>query len=124
MDTVAETYRQPQADFGSPFVDSVRDAGLERIASGLRQLRDSPIATAVVNEMIDELVRATGKFGKFNSAHEGWAVFAEEADELWDHVKVNQTKRDIQAMRQEAIQCAAMAIRFAIDCCDEESGRR
>jgi hypothetical protein len=52
-----------------------------------------------------------------NSAHEGYAVLAEEVDELWDHVKVKQGKRDIPEMAYEAVQVAAMALRFIIDVC-------
>lgn len=59
----------------------------------------------------------------FNSAHEAFAVLKEEVDELWDHVKTNQTKRDIPAMYSEAIQVAAMALRFATEICNEERGR-
>jgi hypothetical protein len=50
-----------------------------------------------------------------NSAHEGFAVLAEEVDELWDHVKVKQGKRDVPEMVYEAVQVAAMALRFIID---------
>lgn len=60
----------------------------------------------------------------FNSAHEGFAVLKEEVDELWEHVKTNQKKRDIQAMRKEAIQVAAMALRFATEVCNEKTGRK
>lgn len=52
-----------------------------------------------------------------NSAHEGYAVLAEEVDELWDHVKVKQGKRDIPEMTYEAVQVAAMALRFIVDVC-------
>jgi NTP pyrophosphatase (non-canonical NTP hydrolase) len=58
---------------------------------------------------------ATEKYPAFNTAHEGWAVLLEEVDELWDHVKVKQGRRDLTAMQKEAIQIAAMALRFAFD---------
>lgn len=90
----------------------------------LKNVRDSDEVTEAVHLILCELISATAKFGKFNSAHEGAAVFLEEVDELWDHVKVKQSKRDIPAMRGEAVQCAAMAIRFAVDCCNEIDGRR
>lgn len=59
-----------------------------------------------------------------NSAHEGYAVLLEELDELWEHVKTKQKNRDLHAMKREAIQIAAMAMRFAVECCTEERGRR
>lgn len=58
----------------------------------------------------------------FNSAHEGYAVLAEEVDELWDQVKVNQKRRDLVAMRAEAIQVAAMAVKF-VEMLDAGRGR-
>lgn len=61
---------------------------------------------------------------KANSAHEQFAILAEEVDELWEHVKTNQKRRDLGAMRAEAIQVAAMAVRFVVDVCNEEVGRR
>lgn len=66
----------------------------------------------------EELVFATAKFGAFHSAHEGFAVLKEEVDELWDEVKAKQGSRDFEAMRKEAIQVAAMAMRFVVDICN------
>lgn len=64
-----------------------------------------------------ELSRAVAAYASMNSAHEGWAVISEELDELWDEVRVKDGQRNVARMRQEAIQVAAMAIRFVIDVC-------
>lgn len=58
---------------------------------------------------------ATEKFGSFASAHEGYAVILEELDELWQEVKHGTRERQ----REEAVQVAAMALRFLRDCCAE-----
>jgi len=71
-----------------------------------------------------ELVSAMKNWPKFNSAHEGLAVLEEEVKELRDHVYTNQKKRDIQLMKNEAIHVAAMAMRFAIEVCNEIDGRK
>lgn len=76
------------------------------------------------DEAVHELRNARANWPKFNSAHEGFAVLREEVDELWEHVKTNQKRRDLAAMRKEAIQVAAMALRFAEECCDEGTGRK
>ena len=70
---------------------------------------------SIMNEVIAELKRARGIFPPFNSAHEGYAVILEELDELWACVK---TKGN-PGMRKEAIQLAAMALRFLDDVCGE-----
>lgn len=77
----------------------------------------------IASDAAQEASRAAGMRGPFNSAHEGFAVLKEEVDELWDHVKVNQKKRDLEEMRKEAIQVAAMAIRFIHDVIDGGRGR-
>lgn len=76
------------------------------------------------NEAVRDLRQARDNWPKFNSAHEGFAVLREEVDELWEHVKTNQKRRDLEKMRKEAIQVAAMALRFAEECCDEKTGRK
>lgn len=77
----------------------------------------------VAQQVAIELDLATNKFPSFNSAHEGFAVLKEEVDELWDEVKAKQGARDIAKMRKEAIQVAAMAMRFVLDVCDNERGQ-
>lgn len=67
-----------------------------------------------IQQVVSELERARRLFPRpFASAHEGFAILREEVDELWELVRGKQGKRDAQAMRIEAIQIAAMAIRFA-----------
>lgn len=84
----------------------------------------TPTIHEVLAAVRAEVERASQMWPPFNSAHEGFAVLHEEVDELWDHVKVNQKRRDLAAMRKEAIQAAAMAVRFALEVCDEERGRK
>lgn len=71
-----------------------------------------------------EVLRAKAMFpGAMNSMHEGYAVALEEVDELKAHVRRKQKDRDLDAARTEAIQAAAMFLRFASECCDEKTGR-
>lgn len=72
----------------------------------------------ILGDVVDELTAATAKFGSFNSAHEGFAILKEEVDELWDEVRAKQGARDPQKLRREAVQVAAMAIRFILDVVD------
>lgn len=60
-----------------------------------------------------ELARALQRFDTFNSPHEGKAVIEEEFDELWEHVKENTGYSE--AAMDEAIQTAAMALRYVHD---------
>ena len=62
-----------------------------------------------------ELIGAASVWPAFNSAHEGFGVLSEEVSELWDEVRVKQAHRDPEKLRREAIQVAAMAIRFAVE---------
>lgn len=71
-------------------------------------------------QAVAELRQARSKFKPFNSAHEGYAVLLEEVDELWAEVKRNQSVRSVERMRKEAIQVAAMALRFVEDVCDKQ----
>ena len=65
----------------------------------------------IQDEAMAELHRAEGKFAPFNSAHEGLAVLREEYLELEKEVFWGTPQRQ----REEAIQVAAMALRFVND---------
>jgi hypothetical protein len=83
-----------------------------------------PSLGEVMAAIEDEVSSAERTWPPMNSAHEAYAVLLEEVDELWDHVKVNQKRRDLSAMRKEAIQVAAMAVRFVRDVCDGQRGQK
>lgn len=72
----------------------------------------------VLREVSEELDAALRKRKKLNSAHEGYAVILEELDELWDEIKVRQSKRRPKKMKREAIQVAAIAMRFVLEVCN------
>lgn len=71
--------------------------------------------TKALNETACEIDRARKMHSSFASAHEGLAVIHEEFVELQMEVYKKRQNRDIDKMRLEAIQIAAMAIRFASD---------
>ena len=67
----------------------------------------------LVSRVLDELERAQRLFPPFHSVYEGQAVIFRELDALWDCIKSkDKTWPD---MEKEAIQLAAMALRFVID---------
>jgi hypothetical protein len=72
-------------------------------------------ARRIVSDVVAELARAQEKHAPMHSAHEGYAVILEELDELWDEVKAQKPERE--RMRKEALQVAAMGLRFVIDVC-------
>ncbi len=75
----------------------------------------------ICGEIANEVKRASQQHSPMQSAHEGYAVLLEEVDELWEEIKKNPRKypETLSARRTEAIQVAAMAIRFVIDVCDK-----
>lgn len=85
---------------------------------------DSLAMHLALGDVAYETMRARAKWPAFRSAHEGYAIALEEVDELWAHVKRKPVDRDLDAMRTEAIQAAAMLVAFAAECCGEETGRR
>lgn len=83
-----------------------------------RTARISEHSLGVITQaVLDEFRKASENFPAFNSGHEGYAVLKEEMDELWEAVKLNQKPHPERPdlMQKEAMQVAAMAIRFLHD---------
>ncbi len=71
-----------------------------------------------------EAERARETWPRYHSAHEALGVLLEEVDEFQRCVFQKPQHRDLVAMRKELIQIAAVALRAAVEVCDEEVGRR
>jgi hypothetical protein len=85
---------------------------------GSQEMTDAPAEFPVetriamsINAVCEELARARMKFPPFASPHEGWAILWEEVDEMWDEIRANNRNK----ARYEAMQAAAMALRFLVD---------
>ena len=76
---------------------------------------------STTDEVIAEAAKAQDLYGPFTSAHEMLGVLLEEVDELREHVYRRPGLRNLSAMRREAIQVAAVALRWAAAC--EDDGR-
>jgi len=72
-----------------------------------------PKIELIMKEVISELNEATEKFGSFNNRHEGLALIREEYLELEKEIFKKDPSKD--KMTKEAIQLAAVAIRFVHD---------
>ena len=71
---------------------------------------------AIIVKVIREYEQAVKKHGPFRSPHEGYSVIAEELDELWDEVRMLKNFDDRRpGLKKEAIQIAAMVIRYVYD---------
>jgi len=87
--------------------DSVKEEKKEELRPELKML----------DLIEEEYKKAFATHGSFRSPHEGYAIIKEEMDELWDEVKKKPlVARSRPAMKNEAKQVAAMALRFMIDC--------
>ena len=73
-------------------------------------------AQKALNEIAQEHKWAIEHFPAMRSPHEGYAIILEELEELWAEVKKQHHLRDKEKMRNEAMQVAAMSLRFMVDC--------
>lgn len=60
-----------------------------------------------------EIIKSREKHGThpFHNTHEAYGVILEEVEEMWDEIKKNNVEKAVK----EAIQVAAMAIRFVAE---------
>ena len=73
----------------------------------------------IVNDVLNELHTASVRFPPMATAMDGVGILREEFEELWDEVKTKQGLRSEDRLRKEAIQVAAMALRFIHDICEQ-----
>lgn len=71
----------------------------------------------VLAEVRAEVERAIEKHGLIASAHEGYAVILEEADELFDEVKADRGYQE--SARTEAKQIACTAVKYILSLFDK-----
>jgi hypothetical protein len=108
-------------DYRRIFGDSIMDFSYLKNVDAWKPYKKENLKMSIEEEVKAEVDRATSIHGPFASAHEGYAVLLEEVDELWDEVKKKKQNRDLGNMRKEAIQIAAMAVRFVKDICDPQT---
>lgn len=84
-----------------------------RTAGEQRALDQAPFIGKILSEVYRETRKAVSKHGPMHSGHEGYGVIKEEVDELWDEIKADRGKQ--ASARAEAIQVAAMAVRYVLD---------
>lgn len=77
-----------------------------------------------LDAILDELKSRKSSWPKYNSPHEGLAVIGQEFDDLKREVYIKPSRRDLEKMRESALNLAQAAIRFLTEVCDENSGRK
>jgi hypothetical protein len=76
-----------------------------------------------LGEVLEELERADSLFPRpFINYAEAIETVSEEVDELHEECRKNPAKRNRAMIRKEAIQAAAMILRFLRDCCPKQEG--
>ena len=83
----------------------------------MSQRRNPTPVDRAFEDVRKEYLRACRLFRRFHCTHEGYAVILEEMDALWEEIKANSAPC---VLREEAVQIAAMAVRFMVDCCEKE----
>lgn len=104
-------------------IDKARAAKLSKVGQFLHEKPNveaaklAPFrAEAIECAVRAEVVEACKKFPLFGSAHEGFAVLLEEVEELKAEVFKKSADRSPARLEEEAVQVAAVAIKFVLSC--------
>lgn len=81
----------------------------------------SDLGEKAIDDVKYELLTAAYVFPAMASPHEGFGIMYEEFVELQAHIFAKAGKRNTEEMRKEAVQVAAMAVRFIIDICENKN---
>lgn len=65
----------------------------------------------IFEQILNEKNKAVSLHGNFTSLHEAYAVLLEEVDEVWDIVKQKTEDRNIDNLKKELIQVAAICVK-------------
>jgi hypothetical protein len=84
----------------------------------IQEIGEQMDITAAVGLVWREAERASKKHPPMHSHHEAYAVIKEEFDEYWQEVqKGGSIPRDVDALKKELTQTAAMCVRTLMDLC-------
>lgn len=103
-------------------IDPAWQASYDRDVRDALMYSEPPHPGGLIFELYNEVVRAASLHPPMHSGHEGYATILEELDELWEVVKAHDTSLARGPLaRKEALQIAAMGLRYIIDVCREEA---
>lgn len=82
-----------------------------------------PTLKQVLGDVEQEVLSAEANWPQTKSTYAGYEVLVEQFLQLEEHVFEDRRHRDLVAMRAEAVQVAALAIRLIRDVIDNGRGR-
>jgi hypothetical protein len=69
----------------------------------------------IVQYVLREVASSSMDNPPMRTLHEGFGVLIEEVDEFWEEVRKKRNARDIEKIRKELIQVAAVAVKIVRD---------
>ena len=100
-------------DFDIPFKQQME--AVAKQSNVLKAIKIDSLLYEILEAVRKECLTASTKYPPFHSMHEGYAVILEELDELKEAIWKSKGVRLNPVAAKEAIQVAAMAVRFILD---------